>query len=335
MIQPLRGQTLRRVTAAGRRDVVPLIVLSAEQVAARPATATREAMTAAQAFAHDIHSIWGTAPFFLDASGLGSNARGTPLLRAIASRARILGCQLIPATFLDAPAAYQNAVSHVANTDLRGVALRVDLQELTGAASWVRTWGHSPRDTDLITDFGENVGVVASLGGSLINAFQSLHRATHWRTVALSGTSMPQNFTGYAAGVHTIRREEWLLWQSVEQAVTNYDLDYGDYTTVSPSAPPPGIKWGFPINVRYTTNENFIICRGVKTTGPLAASMQSQLIRHARSIVARPDRNALAHCWADTKIDEIAAGTDTPGGLEMWVVIGVNRHIELTRHLLP
>lgn len=166
-----RGEqnALRRVTAAGRRDVVPLIVLHPDQVLARPATSKRDAMTAAQAFAHDIHSIWGTAPFFLDASGLGTNSRGIPLLRAIASSTRALGCQMTPATFLDAPPAYQNAVTHVANTDQRGVALRVDLPELTGAGSWVKSWGHSLKDTDLIADFNENVGVVASLGPALIS----------------------------------------------------------------------------------------------------------------------------------------------------------------------
>lgn len=331
-----RGErvALQRLTAVGRNDVVPLIMLSPEQYNARDETASRAAMTAAESFVRELRTAWGTDPFFLDASALPPRSNGRHRILAIAVRARAAGLHLIPATRLGAPAAYQNAVDAICGQDQRGVGLRVDLPEFTSAASWVPGWIRPIGEIDLIADFSDNVGNVAALGGVVNTAFNRLHRAGSWRTVTIAGVSLPANFTGFSAGLHRIRREEWHLWQRVA-AVTTYDLDYGDYTTVSPSAPPPGIAWGYPINVKYTLDADFLICRGVKTTGPGALDMDVQLLGHARAIRGYAARSPLAHCWADGKIDRIAAGTEGAGNLETWVQIGVNRHIELVRDRLP
>ena len=98
---------------------------------------------------------------------------------------------------------------------------------------------------------------------------------------------------------------------------------------------PQGIAWGFPINVKYTLANGFLICRGVKTTGLGAQDMDAQLVGHAGTIVAFPTRAPLVHCGGDRHIDDIYSGATGPGNLETWVTIGVNRHAELVRHLLP
>jgi hypothetical protein len=189
-------------------------------------------------------------------------------------------------------------------------------------------------DTDLIADFMDNVGTVAALGASLEHAFQNLHASTRWRTVAIAGTSMPENFGGLVRGLHTIPRVEWQLWQRLVNAGLPFRVDYGDYATVALVPPPEGIAWGYPINVRYTLTSDFLICRGVGTTGINGVDMEPQLIGHAQSIVAFPQRGRIA-CWADKVIDAIAARVEGPGNLEKWVQISVNRHIESVRVNLP
>jgi hypothetical protein len=220
------------------------------------------------------------------------------------------------------------------NTDHRGVGLQVDLSEMTSAASWANSWSHPTSQTDLLVDLEKNISNVAALGPAVINAFSQLHQGGSWASVTLIGTSMPDNFQGYPPGQHRIQRAEWTLWQALVNTHLPYRLDYGDYTTVPLNPAPIGIRWGYPINVRYTLDGEFLICRGVTTTRVGAVNMKRQLLRHAQQIVQFPNRNPVGHCWADGQIDAIAAGAD-PSGLEHWVQLGVNRHIERVRSLLP
>jgi Beta protein len=323
------------VSALGRRDVRPLFILGTAQYVGKDATKKRAAIPAADIVCQDLLTTWGTAPFYLDAAALATPVGGHHPLIDIATVARGLGLSLIPATQLAAPAPYQAAVQALVAHDKRGVLLRVDLQEFTSAAAWAPGWYVPLSDTDLLVDFADNVGTVAALGAALHPAFTGLHGRGQWRTVAISGTSMPENFTGFAAGQYTIRREEFALWQRLAGLGLPYALEYGDYATVPTAPPPSGIKWGFPINVKYTLAADFLVCRGVNTTGPAAKDMDVQLIQHAQTIVAYGSRGGLAHCWADGIIDQIAAKVVDPQGLEHWVQLGVNRHIELTRTLLP
>lgn len=309
-------------------------MLSPEQYNEKEETASRAAMTAAESFVREVTAAWGTRPFFLDAGALPVGSTGRHPLIAIANRSRASGLTMMPATRLGLPAAYQTAVDVVCNRDNRGVGLRVDLPEFTSAGTWAPGWIRPIAEVDLIADFRDNIGNVVALGTTVGTVFNGLHSAGNWRTVTVAGVSLPENFTGYSAGLHLIRRDEWYLWQQLEP-ITTYDLDYGDYATVSPGAPPPGISWGYPINVKYTLENEFLVCRGVKTTGPGGVDMDVQLLNHARSIRGFHHRYSLAHCWADGKINRIAAGSESTGNLETWVQIGVNRHLELVRDRLP
>jgi hypothetical protein len=327
---------LRYLTVGGRTDVIPLFILGTDRYVGRT-PARGPAVPAAAVLTQELSNTWGSAPFFLDASAVSPPAGAThhPLID-IGAQARSIGLQIIPATRLTAPILYQQAVTALHQLDQHGVGLRVDLQEFTSAASWTPAWGIPLEQTDLIVDFADNVGPVNSLGSALNHAFMNVHAAGQWRSITIVGTSMPENFSGVSSGVYTISRLEWSLWQRLSGlAGLPFRLDYGDYATIAIVPPPSGIAWGFPINVKYTTQADFLICRGVATTGPAAVDMAPQLIGHARQIRAYGNRMPLGHCWSDATIDDIATTVKGPGNLETWVTIGVNRHVELIRHLLP
>lgn len=341
ILRPKRGERvgIQQLTPAGRQEVVPLFVLTSDRYVGKAQTKNHAAVSAPNHFVQEIETAWSQAPFYLDASALPHGSGQNPLV-AIANRARARNLNLIPATSMAAIPVYQQAVNHVVNADHRGVALRIGLQELSTAATWRAGWPHPLDETDLIVDVGANVANVQALGaGPLSNVFRNLHQGTVWRTVTFVGTSMPDNFQGYLAGSHLLQRIEWSIWQALITPTLAhrlpYTLDYGDYATVPLNPPPTGIRWGFPINVRYTLDGEFLICRGVNTTGLGAVDMDQQLIAHAQQIVAFPQRGPLPNCWADIEIDAIATGTAGAGNLEHWVQIGVNRHIERVRTLLP
>jgi hypothetical protein len=326
---------LAQLQTVARHDVVPLIQVGPDQY--RVTRAQQNAgRTAAQELANSLLTDWGANPFYLDASALAPSPGQTnhPLLD-IAAAARANGLQMIPATSLSANQLYATAVRTVTTADSRGAALRIDLQELTTASTWSATWGHALSNIDLIADFRGTIATVLSLGAAAIAAFQNLHNGPRWRSVAVAGTSMPLDFSGYSAGVHLIPRSEWMLWQALSTAGLPYEIGYGDYATVSLAAAPPAIAWGYPINVKYTLQNEFLICRGVKTTGRGSVDMAPQLIGHAQTIRGYPTRARISACWADDMVDDIAVGAQGPGNLETWVRIGVNRHIERVRTDLP
>lgn len=332
-----RGErvALQNVATARRTGVTPLLFLAADQFKGKEPNSSSPARTAAECFVTEVRNAWGIGPFYLDASGVAPTPAHPHPLVDIALAARAAGLQLIPATRQSASGSYQADVQAVAAIDLRGVALRVDMQGLTSAATWTGSWAHALGDTDLIVDFADQVGVVAAMGGSVVHAFSTLHAAGAWRMVSVAGSNIPANLTGYVAGVHTLPRAEYQLWQQLDAAGLHYPISFGDYCTVPLAAPPAGIAWGFPISVRYTLDQEFLICRGVGTTGFSGVDMDLQLTQHAQTIVGFPARARLAGCWADDRIDAIAAASSGPGNLESWVQISVNRHIELTRDRLP
>ncbi|WP_442679464.1 beta family protein [Sphingomonas sp. ASY06-1R] len=318
-----------------RTGVFPLFQVGPDQYR-EPTSKSKVGVTAAQELANELKACWGTAAFFLDASALAvpTGVAHHPITD-IAAAARAIGLTLTPVSSLGAPSAYQAAIRAIHATDGRGAALRVDLAEFTSANTWASSWLLPLPVTDLIADFRSSIGLVASMGPAVADVFKKLHSGSSWRTVTIAGTSIPGDFSGYSAGLHLIKRTEWALWKALVAAKLPYRLDYGDYMTVSLAAPPSAIAWGYPINAKYTLPDDFLICRGIKTTGRGSIDMAPQLVGHAKSIVGYSHRHRIQNCWADDTIDKMAAGTESPGSLETWVRLSVNRHIERVRIDLP
>jgi hypothetical protein len=324
---------LKNLSLVGRLGVTPLLLLAPDQFVGKKATAKNPAVASPVQFVSQMAASWGQEPFFLDATALPTTPAGHPLA-AIAAVARAHNLKLIPSTTLTAPAPYQAAVNGAVAADGRGVALKIDLSDLASSAAWVPGWAFPLNQTDLIVDLGATISVANAMGAALDPAFLTLAGAGQWRSVTVAGASMPENFTGLAAGLIPMPRVEVLLWNRL-RALTPYQLDFGDYGTVSTAPAPGGIKWGYPINVKYTVGNDFLICRGVRTVGLGSVDMDVQLRAHAASIVAYPTRAPIAYCWGDGRIDQIAAGAISPNNLGGWVGFSVNRHIETTRANLP
>jgi hypothetical protein len=333
---------LQNISAAGRAQVCPLIILNPGQYGdtkpprAPPKRPPKTApLSASDAFAKHMQQAWGADAIMLDASNLlGTLAHHH--LDDIAASARAIGLTIIPATLIDAPPEYQAAVARMAAADQRGVALRLMfLRQMTSASSWAPTWPFALADTDLIIDLAGSVANVASLGVPLAQAFAGLHQANAWRSVTLAGGCIPPMLTNW--NPRTIwPREELALWRMLNGQGLPYQLDFGDYTSVSPDLSDDPIGGPTPINGKYSLIDDFLIFHGVKTTGPSGIDQDVQLRDYARQIVAHTGRTPLAHCWGDGRFDGIAASAtsnaSSPGG---WVGFNVNRHIEITRHTLP
>ncbi len=320
---------LKNVLASSKARVFPIFELESDQFKLKAATSRQSALSAAEVVVKDVIECWGTsAPF-------GLFFKSAHSLTEIATVARSNNLKMIPVTTLHAPPSYQSAIIAIQNIDRRGIVLRISLNDAATVSTWMPSWPLHPSKIDLIIDIADQVSVVNGLGVIVDNLFKGLHKNYQWRSVTLSGTSMPQNFTGYVSGVHVIERLEFDLWQRLCAVGLASQLDYGDYTSTSIAPAPSSIAWGYPINVRYTIGRTFLICRGVRTVGSTGIPANVQLRGHANTILNTSGRGPITHCWADQRIDAIALGTEGPQTLEHWVRIGVNRHIEEIIRILP
>ena len=326
-------QGVKNLNTLTKQGISPIFILDSENYKGQKETKNNPAITPAAHITKELFSIMGSISFYIDGSRLGHSGASLPL-HNIANEARLQNLNLIPATRLTSDPVYQKIVQNIAAIDQRGVALIVDLGEFASASGWISAWPFSLRETDLIIDFSNNISTILGILPGIIPLFQSLYKGDQWRSVTIAGSSMPENFVGFPQGEHKIKRAEWELWKKMTTADLAYRLDYGDYCTVPVISPPTGIRWGFPINVRYTLEDEFLICRGVRTIGPTAVDMDIQLVDHAQKIVSCTERVRIK-CWGDDRVDNIAGGQEGPQNLEHWVKIGVNRHITITRQHLP
>jgi len=333
-----RGEknALRDLSVAGRENVLPLFLIGSDQFKPKKATTKKAEVPAPLVFAQEIFNCWGASPFYLDASSIPDTPGHDHRLYEIANHCRAMELELISVIRPEATASYLNTVKKVVAHDNRGVCLRISLQEMSEIPKWIGSWPFSLKETDLVIDYLNQAESLLSFGEVVLaEAFRALHKGDKWRSVTIVGTSIPDNFAGLTSGLYKIPRHEKVIWNQLQSAPLPYQLHFGDYATVSTTAPAPGIAWGFPITAKYTLQEEFLICRGVRTTGLGAEDADVQLVKHAKSIASHPDRHVLSHCWADREIDKIETGLNGPRNLEHWVRLGVNRHIELVRSMLP
>lgn len=337
-------RALRELSAGARPGVTPLILLLPDHY--KPPSATAMASkkgpkNEGQQFIKLVQEA-KSSNIFVDASALPGTAKHHSL-DDIAAAARAAGISLVPAAVLNAGADYKAAVSRVTAKDGKGMALRVSFAQMNGAAAWTASLPLSPKYIDLIVDLTASVSEIASLGGAVIQSFGNLHQGTAWRSVTLAGGCIPVNLGGFSHGLTIIDRDEFVLWQSINNAGMPYRLDFGDYGSVWPG-PPITAKAAPPVNAKYALRNKYMIFRGVKTKGPIPttkgipapAPMDEQFRDHSKLIVGQAGRGKLAHCWADGLIDGYATSTSgSCGNVPFWVGVSQNRHFEITRHHLP
>jgi hypothetical protein len=221
---------------------------------------------------------WPGGATFIDASDLGARGSGH-YLDDVAESARESALALVPATSLRSPPEYQAAVQRMATADQRGVALRVDLAEMTSASTWASSRICPLSNTDLVVDLRNGIGDVAALGISAANAFASLQDGSRWRSVTIAGGSIPQTRAGFKVGGTPIRRAELAFWRTLAARGLDYNIDFGDYASVAPDALTVEIPGPFPINVKYSLRDIFLALHGVRTKGPGSAPKAGMIVR--------------------------------------------------------
>lgn len=317
------AQALKELSLAARARIQPIFHVTS---------------TVAPSFSNSLAAAWTGLPMGLDGlynfGETGSMAQTTNLFSALATE----GVAVLPCIEVGSPNGFVQGVQALLQSHGSRLIVKTTLVDLSRAEAWVRAQGWRPADVDLIVI----AGAVADIGLGMLEAlvFQSLSDhivlPSIWNSITLAASAAPRDMGTMTRGRNLVPRLDWQLWQRVSAQFQN-QLDYGDYATVHPDlTEPPGYVMGSAtVSVKYSVDNDWIVLKGYQISGAKGVAMATQYRSHASALVAEPQFNNVADCWADNKIQEIAAGGTTSGNRGTWVKIAVNRHMSLTADLLP
>lgn len=284
-------------------------------------------------------SAWTGLPMAIDGLfNLGMTGSTSAFNSTMAGLGRHI--PVIPSTECDAPHNYVTAVQRFVGRFAPGIVVKANLRQLPTVTAWVAAQGWATNAVDLIVTAGHAADYdPATFEGFVSHAIQTnLQNGAAWRTVTLASSAAPQDHSALVTGRNVVPRLDWMLWNGVVSQF-QFQLDYGDYGIAYPDlTEPPGIAMTrATVSVRYAVDNDWIIRKGRPTTGAQGQPMGDQYRAHARALIREPQFDGLVNCWADGRIQNIAA-TAPPqgaGNRPQWVAIGVNRHLSLVADRLP
>jgi hypothetical protein len=285
-------------------------------------------------------------PFYLDVlrfapSHTAKTSTGPqPVLKCIYEAARRRGLQFVPVLKVNEARKYVELVGSSAVSDDRGVALRWDVrgkalpprktpaQVLVAACEAL---GVRSEQADVILDFGyldEDVEVATD---DVVSLIQRVNDGVSWRHIVWLASSMPSTLAVVPENsVRSLYRREWEVWLKVrDQGIDN--LVYGDYGIQNP-LPAQKSAPGMRANVRYTTEDSFLISRGleVQTEG------WGQYRELCNRIVGRPEFHGRDYSWGDWTIESAAASAtiEPPRNQVKWRGAGMSHHMRMVTEQL-
>jgi hypothetical protein len=247
---------------------------------------------------------------------------------------RTLNIQAVPVTGLTRDATFQTAIRNIAQSDKKGVCLRLEADDMErgpqlGSAllTLVSELGAIPQDVDLVVDFSD-LGSSSAMPYAIASAavINSLPAIKDWRTLTLAGSAFPVNLSQFTAHVPEITpRTEWRVWT---QVVSNPDLvrlpAFGDYAVQHPEPSEINPKlMKMSAQLRYARQDDWLIFKGrnVRDYG------HDQFTKICEGLAKMPDFRGAAFSWGDKYIADCAAGTDGPGNATTWRKVATSHHL--------
>jgi hypothetical protein len=283
----------------------------------------------------NVERAWGrTQPIFVDLTWIENGQRmadGTHpaiyLFRALRTR----GVQALPVTGLVRDQEYQRAYRDVVQQDGRGVALRLQREDLAESddlaiqvANLLSYFGTPQREADLILDLRSVDG--SSQIEDVVSMIDALPKLDQWRSFALCGTAFPVNLMGIPPSARSsLPRTEWALWRElVSTRSLARNPNFGDYAIASPEPSEVDPRIMRPsASIRYTTEENWLILKGQN----LRNHGFTQFHDVSRMLVSASEYSGPNLSWGDRYISECARNRVGTGNLTTWRKVGTSHHL--------
>jgi hypothetical protein len=257
----------------------------------------------------------------------------TALFQSLGSQ----GANCIPSVPFNAGSGYITAIAPFIDQFGTGLMVRVNLGDLQHVQAWVSNMGWNAANVDLVIDVG---GVAEhdpiAFGAYVTHAIQGNLTPTNWRSVTLASYAAPRDHGALSYGRNVVPRRDYQLWDLVRSSVSS-QLDYADSGHIHPSLEDaPGVAMASAtVSARYTVLADWIIYKGVSTSGQNGIPMRTQYQSHARHLVTEAQFNNIQGCWGDDQIRHYATTPGGTGNRGNWAALALNRHISVVADQLP
>lgn len=164
----------------------------------------------------------------------------------------------------------------------------------------------------------------------LLDVIREANSNRKWASIILAASAFPQTMSGIKSDDLTyIPRSDYTFWEGIRKECLQFGEPalFGDYGVVSPMFSDIDFRKVNPsAKIRYTTNKNWLICKGHGVKGEKGFEQFRSL---ASNIISHKDFKGGNFSWADRKIFDCANNKTGTGNMQTWVTIDINHHITL------
>lgn len=222
------------------------------------------------------------------------------------------------------------AIAAIAATDQRGVAIRVDAEEValevpaavqSEIDQLLTDLGVAVTDVDMIVDVGLVRASTATRVTTAEAALRTIPYLVDWRNVVTAFSGFPENLDGAVKGGTTaLGRDDAIAYATLISRGPDREPIYGDYAVGTPFY--ADIPWAPIPSIKYTAGTNWMIHRGTAK-----ADRSNQYISLAQDLVASGHYAGAAFSMGDRYYADVASGHDGPGNPTTYVRAATSHHL--------
>jgi hypothetical protein len=275
---------------------------------------------------------WGARPCLVDLRFLKFDADAgidASRVNQLLTRARELGCQVVPIVDLTTDFYRVAAVGAHAKNAKSGAALRVTLGDLSNQQlkqlidTQLSNLGIASSDCLLVLDLSDaDLSATDEFAKFATEWLLRLHSFGMWPRIILQATNYPRKNPAVAKGQKSILRAEWLVWKRIIQL----DLTVKDYVTFGDfAADNAHIDFGAGgraiTHLRYATDTHWLVVRGEAERATIRSV--------ADRIVNSGSFSGELFSTGDEFIATRAQGLAGVGNPMIWRSVNMNHHMTL------
>lgn len=327
-------QALSRLSDQAKARITPFVIIPEIEFDFDEWAPKKTVQEHVEPFTKRFKQKWGKRPAWIDVHPKICAKRmdnGKLPVTYVFDELSIVGSNAVPVISLDSPPAITAAVAATAKRDMRGVGIRVTIEDIMQPQckgdmdTLIEGMGVNPMDADLIVDLGApNFEPYSDFAAGLIAAMSSFGDLSVFRSYVVMGTAFPPT-DGLDQPGGDLPRHDWLFFKAL---VSELDAGgriptYGDYTVVHPEFTPRDMRLIKSVGkVVYTQPESWHVRKG----GAFRDN-PAQMHDHCRYILESGKFRGATFSDGDAYIERCANKEVGPSNQPFWKQVAISHHV--------
>ena len=331
LIKQGERQALERIDVETRHGITPWLRVVPPELAREDGSDVPPDEIRRFARATEGHAV------YLDVAGaprrqISSPRLGSAYITSIFETALDAGLSFLPVYPFGRPDLASTIAAYESPASGGAVLVRANALLVFGAGSFARNLdmevnglGIDPSRLDVMLDLGY-IDAGASDPSSEVRLVRQLADAFAWRSIIVSGSSVPDSFAGEVpdGSVGWVRRHEKAIFDSFPDRIGR--LRFGDHGVQHEVAPRPGYAAGMRANIRYTSGDYLYVSRSLR---PVREIDRDRLPGEYQAVAARLTQGApfagSTCCWGDQFLLSLVDGSRRAKG-QHWMRAAATCH---------